>query len=134
MADELKELLEMARQAQAQAYAPYSRFRVGCVLIGESGALYKGCNVENGAYGSTICAERTAVLSAVVSGERSFSRILLVTDSPKPEAPCGACRQVLHEFAPNLEIISVGTDGSEQRWNLKDLLPHGFDLKPTVGA
>lgn len=128
MTSDWKELAEAAREAQSHAYAPYSKFHVGCALVGESGTVYKGCNVENASYGVTMCAERGAISCAVVSGERRFQQLVLVTDSKIPEAPCGACRQVLHEFAPELEIISYGANGTEQRWTMDDLLPVGFEL------
>lgn len=127
-------LAELAHEAQALAYAPYSNFHVGCALVGKSGTVYKGCNVENGSYGMTMCAERGAISAAVVSGEREFTHLLLVTDADSPESPCGACRQVLNEFAPDLEILSLGADGSEQRWTIADLLPAPFDFKPPVGT
>lgn len=128
------ELVDIARNAQQQAYAPYSRFHVGCALQSESGEIYKGCNVENASYGVTICAERGAIASAVVHGDRNFSRLVLVTDAESPESPCGACRQVLQEFAPDLEIVSYGMNGTEQRWRMSELLPAPFDFKPPVGA
>ena len=131
---ESKELLEAAREAQSKAYAPYSNFRVGCALLAEDGTIFKGCNVENASYGVTICAERTALTSAVVAGARKFTRLVLVTDSQHAEAPCGACRQALVEFAPEMEILSLGMDGSERRWTVKELLPAHFELKSTVGA
>jgi cytidine deaminase len=134
MAVDWKELAELAKEAQTKAYAPYSRFHVGCALVSEAGNVYQGCNVENASYGVTICAERGAIAAAVVHGDKTFSRLVLVTDADTPESPCGACRQVLQEFAPDLEILSIGKDGSEQRWTMSELLPAPFDFKPPVGA
>ena len=117
-------LVRAAREAQAQAYAPYSRYRVGAALEAEDGRVFTGANVENASYGLGICAERTAVAAAVSAGARRFRRIVVATDSEPPASPCGACRQVLAEFG-DLEVESVGPR-SRGRWRLADLLPAAF--------
>jgi cytidine deaminase len=118
------ELIEQATMARDQAYAPYSKFTVGAALRTKSGRIFTGCNVENVSLGLTICAERTAVVSAVAAGEREFVSVAVVTGFGEPVFPCGACRQVLAEFNPRLEVIASTTDGKTDTALLSDLLPH----------
>ena len=116
-------LLARAIGARSTAYAPYSHFSVGAALETRSGKVFTGCNVENLSFGLTCCAERNAVFAAVVAGEREFTRIVIVADSQEPVTPCGACRQVLAEFADVLEIRSVNLQGVEYQATLRELLP-----------
>lgn len=124
------ELITLAVEARKQAYAPYSTFRVGAALLGKSGKIYTGCNVENAAYTPTNCAERTAVFKAVSEGEREFSAIAIVGgkgDAPAEFcAPCGVCRQVLAEFCePDFRII-LGTPENIKTYTFAELLPCSF--------
>ena len=109
-----------------RAYVPYSHFPVGAALLCGDGRVFTGCNVENAAFGSTICAERTAVSKAVSEGHRDFVRIVIAGRSEAFCVPCGVCRQVLREFAPDLEIICLNGAGEERVFTLPELLPHSF--------
>jgi cytidine deaminase len=119
-------LTEAARDAYGRAYAPYSGRQVGAALLGASGTIHTGCNVENASYGLTVCAERSAVLRAVGEGEREFRAIVVANDGDEVMMPCGACRQVLLEFAPNLEVCCVDKHGTSVRAPLTELLPQPF--------
>ncbi len=121
-------LITNAIDAASRAYAPYSRFHVGAALVAVDGRVFTGCNVENISFGLTICAERNAVFAAVAAGCREFSKIIIVADTEEPASPCGACRQVLAEFNPDLEIVLSTFQGKTERFLLSELLP-----RPTTG-
>ena len=123
---QLDRLREAAFAAMERAYAPYSQFCVGAALLTADGTVFVGCNVENAAYPSGICAERAAVMAAVVAGHRSFRLIVVATEADEPAPPCGVCRQVLVEFAPRLQVVSVNRDGAERHWTMEELLPSPF--------
>jgi len=128
-----KALHQAAIRVRAQAYAPYSKFSVGAALLGADGRVFAGCNVENASYGLCICAERNAVFAAVASGAQSFRAIAIVSSAQEPVTPCGACRQVLAEFAPSFEVRCYGENGTEQHYTTAALLPAAFSddaLKP----
>src|SRR5688500_1274060 len=122
-------LRERASAAMERAYAPYSNFRVGAALLGSDGSITEGCNIENASFPATICAERSALAAAVSRGVRDFNQIVIATEAPEPTPPCGVCRQVLVEFAPHLQIVSINPDGAEARWTLGELLPNAFNPK-----
>ena len=115
--------MEAARLVGEKAYAPYSKFRVGAAVATESGEVFAGCNMENLSFGLTMCAERAAVASAVANGHKDLAAIAIVADSRQPPVPCGACRQVLAEFNPNLTIIAATTEGLVQEFELSKLSP-----------
>jgi cytidine deaminase len=121
--EEIKTWFDAAVDARGRAYAPYSRFAVGAALVGASGRIFTGCNVENLSFGLTMCAERVALGQAVVFGEREFVAIVIVADTKLPVSPCGACRQVLAEFQSNLVVHLCTLDGQRETFSLEQLLP-----------
>ena len=121
--EEFDLLLEAARVALANAHSPYSGLRVGAALLALDGSVHAGCNVESASYGLTICAERNAAFRAVADGARGFRAVVITTDLDAPLMPCGACRQILHELAPGLEVIVVGAGGDRVDSTITELLP-----------
>jgi cytidine deaminase len=129
-ADTREKLMEAARAAMKNAYAPYSNFRVGAALLTTTGQIFAGCNIENASYGMTNCAERTAIFSAVAQAGPAIEieSIAIVNDQNAPCSPCGACRQVIYEFGPRATVFFLSANG----WKnlpITDLLPEGFRLK-----
>lgn len=122
------DLIDAARDVRERAYVPYSGFRVGAALLGESGRVYAGCNVENVSYGLSSCAERNAIFRAVGDGEQRFSAVVVVTGAATPTPPCGACRQVLSEFAAggDMDVVMATTGGARKEMRLSALLPESF--------
>ena len=123
-----RDLISKAKQASINAYVPYSRFAVGAALECADGTVFTGCNVENAAFGSTICAERTACVKAVSEGHREFTRLAIYADSENWPTPCGACRQFLAEFSHDIEILCSKADGRYVSYKLSELLPRLFNF------
>lgn len=122
-------LISVAKKAREHAYAKFSNFKVGAALLSADGKIFSGCNVENSSYGLTNCAERTAVFKAISEGCTNFMALAIYTDANPPATPCGACRQVLYEFNPDLEIVCANNMGVSEKFKLSELLPEGFRLE-----
>jgi len=126
-----EELMEKAKEASKNSYSPYSNFPVGACLLASSGKTYIGTNVENASYGATICAERSAIVNAIVNGEREIEAIAIYGQKMKMCAPCGPCRQVIAEFKSKTKetiVILEGEDGTLKTFSIDELLPLGFEL------
>ncbi len=123
----LTTILDHAKQAQKKAVAPFSKFMVGAALQTKSGKIYSGCNIEVSSYGLTICAERVAIFKAISEGESEFTTIAITANTKEFCPPCGACRQVLIEFAPDLTIILLNNQGKTKQTKIADLLPEAFN-------
>ena len=122
------ELINLAEKAMENAYAPYSKFKVGAALLCSDGRVYTGCNIENASYGASNCAERTAVFKAISEGEREFIKIAIVSSGGDFTYPCGICRQVLSEFMPNGSIVLFSKEQGIKEFTLNELLPYAFKL------
>lgn len=123
-ATEWTDLVQAAIEAAKYAYAPYSEYHVGAAVQSKNGTIFTGCNVENSGYGCTVCAERIAIFKAISEGERTFEAIAVATANAG--SPCGACRQVMREFAPTLTVIMADFEGNARVTTLADLLPDSF--------
>jgi cytidine deaminase len=125
---DIQVLTAAAKDASARAYCPYSRFPVGAAVRARDGAVFAGCNVENASYGLTVCAERNAMFSAVGAGATDLVALVVYTPTPSPVTPCGACRQVLIEFAPDADVICICTGPKRLTFKAAELLPNAFTL------
>ena len=121
----IKELIKMAKQAQQNAYAPYSNFKVGCAILCQNGEIVTGCNIENIA-GTSNCAERTAMFSAIAKGNRDFEMFAVIGDGKSYCYPCGTCRQIIIEHSPNATIVCAKNENDYQQYKITELLPHSF--------
>jgi cytidine deaminase len=129
------ELIERAKEARIAAHAPYSSFEVGAALVSTDGRVFTGCNIENSAYGLSMCAERVAIFKAVSEGAREFTKIAVVTDTESLTPPCGCCRQMIWEFASDgTEVILANLMGDIRAFDIKDLLPEAFDARFLEGV
>lgn len=119
--------IKKAIEAKKSAFAPYSKFRVGAIVITDDEQIFSGCNIESSSYSLTICAERVALFKAISDGENKFKAIFIAADTEKPCTPCGACRQVIWELAGNVEVVMINKYGKFKTRMMKDLLPDAFD-------
>jgi cytidine deaminase len=122
-------LVAAARQAFERAIADYSHFKVGAAVETVSGEVITGCNIENASYGLTICAERVAMFKALSEGHRQFRRVVVIADTAAPTPPCGACRQILWEFAGDIEVLLANLAGVQATHRMAELLPRAFDRR-----
>ncbi len=128
-AQQSEALMAAAREASGRAYAPYSRFHVGAAVLADDGRVFTAANVENASYGLTSCAERNAIFAAVSAGVRHVIAVAIHTPTAQPVSPCGACRQVIQEFGPNVTVVSCCDGGGCCSWSIEELLPEAFGTK-----
>lgn len=126
-------LIKEAHKVLQNSYAPYSKIHIGAAILTKSGKIFTGANVENASYGLTLCAERGALSSAISSGEREFEVLAIVSSDIELPVPCGACRQVLYEFAPDIKIIMIGKNNKPKKSRLGRLFPLGFRIDAESG-
>ncbi len=130
MDDDIIKLKEEAEKTQANAYAPYSDFKVGAALLTPKGNIYSGCNVENGSYGLTVCAERNAIFDMVKNGENKISKIVIIGETDDYLSPCGACRQVIAEFADeDAEVYMFNRNRDYKKVTVEEIIPFAFKFK-----
>ena len=125
---ERDDLIAAALAARDQAYVPHSNFRVGCAVLFADGAVVQGCNIENASFGATICAERTAISSAIAQGHDDIRAIAVTNDTDTRITPCGICRQFIYEFSSEIEVFCCDRQGNWDRHTITELLPHAFTL------
>ena len=126
-----KYLVDQARKARERAWAPFSGFKVGAALICKGGRIYTGCNIENDSMSLSICAERTAMIKAISEGDRDFEAMAIIADTPSLTYPCGACRQMIWEFGPEVCLILSNIKGDLKQVSIKELLPEAFHFMIT---
>ncbi len=129
MNEELKKLIESAKQVREKAHAPFSEFKVGAAVETKDGRVFIGCNIESASYGLTVCAERVAIWKAVSEGEKEFTNLTVVADSEELTPPCGACRQIIWEFCGDVPVTFANLKGNVETSQMKELLPRAFDAK-----
>jgi cytidine deaminase len=129
MNEDLKNLVEAAREVRERAYAPFSNFKVGAAVKTKSGKVYIGCNIESASYGLTVCAERVAIWKAVSEGEREFTNVAVVADTEELTPPCGVCRQIIWEFCGDIPVTFANLKGKTETVQMKEILPRAFDTK-----
>jgi cytidine deaminase len=126
MKNERKDLIEAAKKARENAFAPFSNFKVGAALETADGKVYAGCNIENASYGLTVCAERVAIWKALSEGERAFSQIVVAADTDELTPPCGACRQIIWEFCGDVPVTLTNLRDKSETVKMSELLPRAF--------
>jgi len=121
-----KRLIEIAKEARAFAFAPFSKFKVGAAILTRNGKIFTGCNVESASYGLTVCAERVAIWKAISEGNHDFVALAIVADTDALTPPCGACRQIIWEFCGNIDILLANLDDKQETLKIEELLPKPF--------